>query len=306
MRILMTGATAGIGLQATLRLIDLPDADLTIGARSPAAAPRAFRERATIVPLDLSSLVSVRDFAEAARARGPFDVLVLNAGVQCVSRRMSADGFELTFAVNHLAHYLLARLLAPELREGGRVVFTASGKHDPEERTPIPVPRHADAGRLAFPDTDPDLDRDAGRAGRRAYSTSKLCNVLTARELVRRLAPTRPDIAVAAFDPGFTPGTGLARDYPGVAGFIFKRLMPLVVRAGPSVSTPAISGRLLADLATGADYAGTRGGYFAVKGPRMVEKPPSLLARDDAVAASLWEDSAPLVGLASAAAAVQG
>lgn len=297
MPIVMTGATAGIGLVAARRMLDA-GADLIIGARTPAAAPKALA-RARILPLELGSLASVRAFAAEAAAAGPIAALALNAGMQLTKPRSSQDGFELTFATNHLAHYLLARLLAPALAPGARMVLTSSGTHDPAERTGIPAPRHADARRLAFPETDPMRDADPATAGRRAYSTSKLCNAMTARELAKRLAPTRPDIAVAALDPGFTPGTGLARDYPALVQFAFRTVLPLVPILGARQSTPKRSGGFLADLALARDarITSARGAYFSVRGPRLDLRDPSALARDDAACAALWDDSAALVGL---------
>jgi len=299
MRIVMTGATAGIGRAAAARLLDTAEARrLIVGARRPTASGDLVALGAEVQPLDLASLDSVRRFADGQINAPPIDALVLNAGLQCASPQTSRDGFELTFAVNHLAHYLLARLLAPHLAANGRIVLTASGTHDPDEKTGMPPPNHADAALLAFPEKDPARDPAALTAGQRAYTASKLCNVMTARELSRRLAATRPDIAVAAFDPGFTPGTGLARSYPGPIGWIFKNVLPLVIRRSGRVSTPANSGGLLADLVLAPRYAHARGAYFAVRGEgRLDETAPSALARDDAQCARLWEDSAGMVGL---------
>lgn len=300
MRVLMTGATAGIGLSAARMLLSQRGVDMVVGARSPKGAPSAISRRAKMLALDLASLDSVRTFADQARATGPFDVLLLNAGVQCVRPQKSKDGFELTFAVNHLAHYLLIRQMVPFLAKGARVILTSSGTHDPEEKTGLPPPRHADAQLLAYPEKDPGTDPSPMNAGRHAYTASKLCNVMMARELARRLAGERPDVATAAFDPRFTPGTGLARDYPGPAGFIFRYLLPLITRRGPRVSTPANSGRLLAELASQPAFASSRGAYFAVHGTSAPEKAPSTLARDDTACAKLWDDSARLVGVARA------
>ena len=296
MNIVMTGATSGIGLAAAQRLIAEAGNQLVVGARSPTKAPADIVAKTRVLTLDLARLQSVRDFAAALQSDPPIDALILNAGLQTQHQQVSADGFEMTFAVNHLAHYLLARLLAPRMANGGRIILTSSGTHDPDLKTSMPPPLHADAEKLAHPQTDPQRDKNDGLAGRRAYSTSKLCNVLTVRSLATHLADNRPDIMLAAFDPGFTPGTGLARDYPGPLNLIFRHVMPLVMR-GERTSTPENSGRLLADLATEPGYAGARGAYFAVRGKQLVETPPSKLARDEAVAERLWTDSAAMVGL---------
>lgn len=299
MHIVMTGATDGIGLFAARQLLARGH-DLRVGSRRPDRAARSLRAapgggQVSFEPLELGDLASVRAFAARVLAGPPIERLVLNAGLQQIRPSRSAQGLELTFAANHLAHWLLVERLAGHMAADGRIILTASGTHDPAQKTGMPPPRHADARLMAYPELDADLDADPGKAGRRAYSTSKLCNVMTARELARRLAPVRPDIAVIAFDPGFSPGTGLARSYPPPLGLVFRHLMPLFVR-GDRVSTPAISGRLLADLTTEAAYAGSRGAYWAVNRRRLIEEPPSVLARDDAACARLWEDSAALAG----------
>lgn len=283
MRIVMTGGSSGIGLEAA-RILVAQGHELIIGARK--AGPTA---------LDLAALDSVREFAAQVGPQ-PIDVLLLNAGGQQVGNAVSAEGHELTFAVNHLAHYVLARLLAPAMAPGGRMILTASGTHDPAQKTGMPAPRHADAYRLAHPATDPDRDANPGKAGRRAYSASKLLNVMTARELARRLGDTRPDLMVAAFDPGFNPGTGLARDYNWVVRGLFRRVLPLVIR-GSRVSNPGQSGRLLAAMATEPRYAASRGTYWAYRSGTLIDEPPSVLARDDAACAKLWRESAELAGL---------
>ena len=117
---------------------------------------------------------------------------------------------------------------------------------------------------------------------------------MTARELARRLASPRPDIAVAAYDPAYVPNTGLARDYPAPARFLVARILPLVLR-GPWVSTPEVSGVHLASLAADPAYKTARGGYFSVRALQLEEVPPSSLARDDAACARLWDDSRALL-----------
>jgi NAD(P)-dependent dehydrogenase (short-subunit alcohol dehydrogenase family) len=145
----MTGGTAGLGEVAAQQLSRSPNTRLIIGAR----ASRAPTE-ITVLPLDLARLASVRAFADAVLDRlngASIDALVPNAGAQFpnVDER-TEDGFETTFAVNHLAHYLLLRILLPKLAEHARVVITTSDTHDPKTN-PIAPPLHADAERLAHP-----------------------------------------------------------------------------------------------------------------------------------------------------------
>lgn len=297
MRIVMTGATSGIGLEAAKWLVARPHVSLIVGARHPDKLPPSLSGKVTALPLDLADLESVRQFANAVRATGPIDVLVGNGGMQTNVPERSAQGFERTFAVNHLAHYLLARRLIDSIGRAGRIILTSSGTHDPDQGTGMPAPRHADAQRLAFPDRDPELDVKPGLAGRRAYSTSKLCNVMTVRELARRSAH-RHDLSIMAFDPGFVPGTGLARSYGPVADWLFRNVLPVVIRGG-HVSSAPISGDALAGLATDQRYAGGRGLYWSMDHRRPILREPSALARNDAACAALWDDSAGLVGISA-------
>ncbi len=292
MTIIMTGATSGIGLVAARRMIEM-GAALAVGARRPENAPTDLCERARLLPLDLADLASVERFAEAARSEA-ITALVLNAGLQTLRRETSAQGFELTFAANHLAHFLLIVRLLRRLGPNARVILTSSGTHDPALKTGMPPPLDADAGRLARANTSAEAAARPSFAGRRAYSSSKLANLMTSRELAVRLAEARPDVAVMAFDPGFTPGTGLARAYPAPLGFVFRRIMPLVMR-GAFVSTPAISGRALADLITAPVYGAARGAYFSVRDKALTSAEPSLLARDADACARLWGESAALL-----------
>lgn len=296
MNIVMTGGTSGIGLNAAKALLATDGVRLMIGARRPDAVGPALTGRAAIASLDLADFDSVRRFAAKIADGPPIDVLIGNAGIQCVRPAISKQGIELTFAANHLAHYLLVRSLLPVLAPGARVILTSSGTHDPAMKTGMPAPNHADAELLAYPDRDPARDANAGTAGRRAYSTSKLCNLMTIRELAKR-TPDRPDLTILAFDPGFCPGTGLASDYGPVINMIFRHVLPLVVR-GPGVSDPVTSGKALAALATAPDFAGGRGIYWSMHHRQPIDRTPSRLAQNDMACAKLWDDSAALVGLA--------
>jgi NAD(P)-dependent dehydrogenase (short-subunit alcohol dehydrogenase family) len=291
MRVVMTGATAGFGLFAAQKICDAGH-DLTIGARHPEALPESIAGRVTAVPLDLDALANVRRFCAGQREAPPIDVLILNAGLQLSKPAKSADGFERTFAVNHLAHYLMLRLLADHMAPGGRVILTGSGTHDPAEKTPVTPPIHAIAEYLAYPDRDPQMEKRARQAGFRAYSTSKLCNIMTAREGALRY----PALDFASYDPGYVPHTGLGRDNPKWIATLVSYILPLIMARDKSSTIPR-SGQFLADLATDPRYTGGRGDYWCVRGPELLKVDPSRLARDAAAAAKLWEDSAALVGV---------
>lgn len=292
--VVMTGGTSGFGAIAARRLTERGHR-VILGARDPGAVDPLLGQA---LPLDLGDLATVRSFAAALEmelAGEPIGVFAGNAGLSYthVDAR-TADGWEATFGVNHLGHYLLMRLLEPGLPAGARVVLTTSGVHDPRERAPIPSPRHADAALLARPSDDPGLDRPPGRAGGHAYSASKLCNLLTVRELRR----TRPDLVVLAFDPGPTPGTRLSRSFRLPLRLAWALLGTRLGTIVPGLSRPAEVGAALADLLSTAESSDHRY-YVRFRGGRPVWTEPSELARDDAVAAALWRDSAELVALAT-------
>lgn len=288
----MTGATSGLGLEAARRLAETGGHDIVIGARSPDALDPAIGGQVTALPLDLASFDSVRSFASKVGSGPPIDALVLNAGIQLAGAPQKAEGFEKTFVVNHLAHLLLIDILKDRLATGARVILTGSGTHDPSENTPITPPDHADAELLANPENDPQAP-DGRKHQMRAYSSSKLCNIMTARELVKR----RPDVAALAYDPGYVPGTGLSREYPKLLQLIAAPIIKLFI-AKDRASTIPVSGGRLAELVTDDKYARARGDYWSVRGEEFLCIEPSELARDNKACAKLWDDSARLLGLA--------
>ncbi len=295
MQIVMTGGNRGIGAEALRHLLAAPQAHILLGMRNEGGPAGA-----TCLPLDLASFASVRSFADAVVATlggTGIDVLVLNAGGQRpdVSER-SIDGHELTFAANHLGHFLLLHRLWPHLASGARVVITSSGTHDPAERTGVPPPRHANAHWLADPTQDAQLDSNAITAGMRAYSASKLCNLMTARVAAQRAAADLRGISVVAYDPGLTPGTGLARQQMWVVRTLLWPLLPLLLPFGKTMNSLRNAGRALAELAVslrpppGHVYAALRKGQLGWPDP-------SILARDEASCAALWRGSLTLCGL---------
>ena len=221
------------------------------------------------------------------------------------------DHFEATFGVNHLGHFLLANLMLRHLGAPGRIVFVSSGTHDPGQRTGMPAPMLREARSLAAPDDEEEARRNPGLVGRRRYTTSKLCNVLCAYEMDRRLraggasTPDRP-ISVNAFDPGLMPGTGLARDYGPSIRFAWNLLGPLLCRMMrpfvANIHSPEESGRALARLVLDPSLENVSGRYFE----GLAEIRSSAESYDQSKATTLWEQSAELVGLSQQEALLHG
>jgi NAD(P)-dependent dehydrogenase (short-subunit alcohol dehydrogenase family) len=236
------------------------------------------------MPMDLASLVSVRAFTDDFRAAGlpPLHAIVCNAGLQVVSgTEWTDDGIEMTFGVNHLGHFALVQGLLGELVRPARILVVSSGTHDPTKFTGMPDPRYTSAAELARPDESAPAD------GRRRYTTSKLCNLLYAYELDRRLGD---GVTVNAFDPGLMPGSGLARDYSSLGRLAWRYLFP-ALRVLPGVRSTRTSGRYLAALVTDARFDGVSGQYFA--GPRPIKSSADSYDRDKA--RDLWATSEALL-----------
>ncbi len=298
--VIVTGGNAGLGWQCALSLGADPDIVVVIACRDPRAGDEAKARlarrgvTAAVLPLDLASLASVREFVTRYRASGlpPLVGLVCNAGLQNPGPpQRSVDGFEETFAVNHLGHFLLANLLLPDMVEHGHITFVSSGVHDPAEKTGLPAPRFETARAVAD-----DVVDTGGEAGRRRYSTSKLCNVYCTYELARRLEaaddPRLRSIRVNAFDPGLMPGTGLARSYPAPLRLVWHYVMPLLRLFMRNVHTAATSGTRLAALSAGPGYEAT--GTYVSNGR---ETRSSTLSYDTGKACELWETSAVMAGI---------
>jgi len=287
--IVMTGVSSGIGRVAAERLLALGCG--VIGGVCEDGAPA----RVDVRPLDLGDFDSVRRFASSLSGIR-IDGLALHAGVQLYDvKARTAQGFEKTFGVNHLGHLLLVRLLLPQLAEGAAVVFTTSGAHDPDAGHRFPPPLHARAEWLAYPERDPTASRWPMIAGLRAYTASKLCNVMTVRMLRKNLGLHACGVRVVAYDPGFTPGTGLVRDAPWMVRSVFWPMM-LRLTFAPGINSVNDAGFALADLAEGTTV-GDGTGYCSLRNGTLRWIKPSLLAMDDAACARLWMDSEKLLGM---------
>jgi NAD(P)-dependent dehydrogenase (short-subunit alcohol dehydrogenase family) len=234
-RVVITGATNGIGLAAAEALAALAD---------------------------LASQSSVRRLAGALLDRYPrIDVLVNNAGAMFATRRLSVDGIELTWALNHLAPFLLTNLLLERLTDSApaRVVTTASGAHNGAE----------------IPFADLGAERSYRARGFRRYGETKLANILFTVELARRLQGT--GVSANCFHPGLV-ASGFNRDN----GPLMRAVM---VFARPFSRTPAHGAQTLVWLVDSPSVAHESGGYFLDE-RRTV---PSAAAQNVETARRLWQ-----------------
>ena len=267
--VLLTGATRGIGRAAAIEFARA-GAEVALVGRDPHRVRDVAREARAAgagAPVhehvaDLLLMAEVRALAQEVRERHPpLDVLANNAGALFASRQETAEGFERTFALNHLAPFLLTSLLRDRL-SGGRVVTTASDAHQ--------------SGRLDLE----DLQSEKSYSAMRVYGTSKLCNILFTRELARRA----PELHANCFHPGVVR-TGFGKNEGG----IWKVLTTL---GGPFFRSPSRGARSLLWLSLSQDAAGLSGEY--VQDEKVLA--PSAQAQDDALAEGLWERSAQLLG----------
>jgi NAD(P)-dependent dehydrogenase (short-subunit alcohol dehydrogenase family) len=282
---IVTGANTGLGEETAVGLAAL-GFRVVMTSRDPAkgeAALARVRERAgsdavECRPLDLASFASIRAFAGDVLAAHPaVHVLVNNAGLHLSDRRVTAEGFEMTFGVNHLGPFLLTGLLLDRLRSSApaRVVVVSSAAH-----------RRASRGR---PFDDHQTQRPPNR-GFRVYGESKLANLLFTRELARRLDGS--GVTANACHPGLVATRfGLDGDTHGLVNALGR---PFVRRVGLSPAQGAITQIW---LASAPEVAGRTGGYFV----NAKDARPAPAARDDDAARRLWTVSEELVASAGSA-----
>jgi NAD(P)-dependent dehydrogenase (short-subunit alcohol dehydrogenase family) len=271
----ITGATSGIGRIAAIRLAQM-GARLVLVARDPGRAEATLARLRAQAPAaahrvhyaDLSRIAEMkRVAAEIAAAEPRIDLLINNAGALFGARRLTADGLERSFAVNHLAYFVLTHGLRQRLLASApaRVVNTTSTMH-----------------RVAWLDFD-DLQYTRFYNGVLAYARSKLCNVLFTRELARRWAGT--GVTVNCFHPGF-----VRTRFGNRAGIFWA---PLMFIGKAFAIPPAWGAKTLIHLATAPEVADTTGGYFVRR--RMTR--PSRGAEDEEAARRLWDESARIAGI---------
>ncbi|GAA2159295.1 SDR family oxidoreductase [Pedococcus bigeumensis] len=275
--VLVTGGTGGIGLATAAGLAGLGARVGIVGrdegrARAAAERIRTAGGDVDVFTADVSSQREVQRLAEQVLAAYPrLDVLVNNVGGYWATRHATEDGLERTFAVNHLAPFLLTHLLLDRLRSSApaRVVTVSSGAQA--------------MGRIDFD----DLQGQRSYSGQRAYNQSKLANVLFTYELARRLEGS--GVTANVLHPGVVRTAFGQEDSRG-----WMRLMLPVVR--PFMKTPEHGAETSIYLASSPEVEGVSGRYFA----NSRAKTSSRASYDTAAAQRLWDVSAGLVGLAPA------
>src|SRR5271163_2876688 len=252
--VLLTGATRGIGQAAAVELAK-EGTELALVGRDAERVQAVARE----------ARAAGGGSAPVHERYGQIDVLANNAGALFASRNLTTEGFEQTFALDHLAPFLLTNLLLDRLA-GGRVVTTASDAHK--------------AGKLDLE----DLQSEKSYAAMRVYGTAKLCNILFTRELAKRA----PQLHANCFHPGVVR-TGFGKNENGL-------LRALTTIGGPFLRSPRRGARSLVWLALSPEAATLNGAY--VYDEKVAQ--PDAQAQDETLAEGLWERSAQLVGLPSA------
>jgi NAD(P)-dependent dehydrogenase (short-subunit alcohol dehydrogenase family) len=270
--VIVTGANTGIG-RVTARELAGQGAEVYLACRSAVKAQPVIDEIRSqtgnnavhFLSLDLNDLTSVRAAAETFLATDkPLHLLINNAGL-AGSKGVTVDGFETTFGVNHLGHFLFTELLVERIPEGGRIVLVSSRAHYDAKSIPW--------DRLVAPTQTV--------TGLSEYAVSKLANVLYAKELAKRLASRK--ITTYSLHPGVV-ASDVWRAVPWPFRSWIKRFM-LTVEDGAQTTLYCAT-----SVATGSET----GLYYDTSAVRT----PSQLAQDEALAAELWTWSAQRVGLA--------
>jgi NAD(P)-dependent dehydrogenase (short-subunit alcohol dehydrogenase family) len=272
--IVITGATSGIGEVAAVELAK-QGARIAVVARDPARAGTTLSKLRQANPsashtahiADLSKLHEMRRVAkEIASAAPEIDVLINNAGALFNSRQITEDGLEKTFAVNHMAYFVLTNMLLPNLKPGARIVSTASDAHK--------------GARLDFD----DLQSEKKYSGFSVYGKSKLCNILFTRELARRIEGT--GVTANCLHPGFV-ATRFGDQSGGILSVAVKIAKPI------GAISPEEGAKTIIYLASSPEVEGKSGGYYY----KNKLATPSAEAQNDADAKRLWDVSARLSGM---------
>ena len=302
--VVVTGANVGIGFAAAKFVAAHPDWHVVLACRSELRAKDAIRNirRAnpaaslSYAPLDLFSLASVRRLPQELEAlRIPaINGLILNAGginMKAKSLEFSEDGFERTFQLNFLGHFLLANLMMEQMPEPARIIFVSTDLHDPAATK---------MGKFTPPRYGPleDLALGVGTAAKLSpmarYATAKMYAMMIAYEFDRKLRASGRQITVNSWSPGVVPTTAAGRDMNPIMKAIMTSRW-FVNFMGSHLSTEEEAGEGLGRLLLDDRFFGVTGKYF----DGFKEIPSSVESLDETKARAVWEQTARLVGMAN-------
>lgn len=275
---IITGPTSGIGLATAMELAKHGTVIL-VGRNKEKldrvqTSIRKNGQQAVSIVCDISDINSVRIAAKQIIELGlPIAGLLNNAGIMSRKARKSAQGWDLTYATNHLGPFALTEALAAHLPDGAHVLFVVSAIEDPE-RKPVKM-MGLKGGRYISAEASARGEWLAGgskMAGMDAYSTSKQCMLVAAMALARE----NPRLHVNAVEPGITHGTNLGgEDTNAVVRYLFGKIFSLIPAVAQYKSTPEKTAKTIAGILT--DQPGRTGVYFDEKGRPMLG---SKLAQD--------------------------
>jgi NAD(P)-dependent dehydrogenase (short-subunit alcohol dehydrogenase family) len=271
--VVITGATSGIGEVAAIRLAE-QGARIVFTARDKARADDTMAALKKANPgadhalhmADLSTLAEMKRMAGELAREPRIDVLINNAGALFNKRQETADGLEMTFALNHMAYFVVTNLLLGKLKPGARIVTVASNAHR--------------GAKLDFG----DLQSRKGYIGFPVYARSKLCNILFNRELARRI--TGSGVTANALHPGFV-ATRFGDNSGGLMRTVLKVAKPI------GAISPEEGARTIIYLASSPEVAEVSGEYYY----ECKLGTPTAEARNDEDARKLWEISESIAGL---------
>lgn len=309
--VLITGGHSGLGLECSKFLASKYHYNLILAGRNhekmqvvASELQQTYKVKVSVIKMDISSLASVRSGVAQCLAlmdKGEVDnlqVIICNAGVRLNGKvAYTADGYEETYATNYLGHALMVELLLDKVAENGRIVFTASGTHDPET---------ADGKMMGIADgVSATALANTGKNGAKPislgkmYATSKLDMIAYAYELDRRLSKSGSSILSIAYDPGSTSGTGFLRNMPKPLQWLAdSSLMRWVMkRNGVTMGDTVLSGHFLATVSADKAYANGSGKYFQSNNGKLIERRSSKLSYDEQRAKKLWNDTKILINL---------
>ena len=316
--VIITGASSGVGLYTAKALADTKEWEIVMGCRNlektenAAQAVGIPKDRYTVIPLDLANFDSVREFVNSFRQTGKsLDALVCNAAVYMPilkEPKRSPDGYELTVSTNHLGHFLLCNLMLEDLKQSSSpnprlVILGTVTANRKELGGKIPIPAPPDLGDLngfeqGFKAPISMINGKKFKPGK-AYKDSKLCNVLTMRELHRRYHDAT-GITFSSLYPGCVAESPLFRNHYS----LFQKIFPWFQKkvTGGYISQEE-AGKRVATVVKDPEYK--QSGAYWSWGNRQQKDRQSFVqemspeASDEAKAERLWELSEKLVGLKS-------